>query len=193
MTTTSRLPLPTRLAITAFVTKRLTVQKGQILNSDAEISTQIRELLDWDIRVNSSLVEVRTHEQVVHLSGTVSTATEKNHTIAMAYQTGACRVDARDLLVACRARGSKPRRGKRSPRTDEAIVNAVRVALYRNSLGSETLVQAHEGIVTLAGTVSSLRARQGAEHDARHVVGVYDVHNLLKIRPKRLVPDADSR
>ncbi|OGX85407.1 hypothetical protein BEN47_14930 [Hymenobacter lapidarius] len=181
--------------VTTFVTERLTIQKGKILNSDEEITTQIRELLDWDIRVNSALVEVRTHEHVVHLAGTVGTATEKDHIIAIAYQTGATRVDARDLFVAYWALGSELRREKFAPRADAAIVNAVRGALHRNPRvrGSETLVQAHEGSVTLAGTVSNLRARQEAERDARHVVGVHDVHNLLKIRPKRLVPDADIR
>ena len=181
--------------VTTFVTERLTIQKGEIINSDAEITTQIRELLDWDIRVNSALVEVRTNAHEVHLAGTVGTATEKDHIIAMAYQTGATRVDARDLCVAYWALGSELRCEKFAPRADEDIVNAVRGAIHRNPRVrcSETLVQALDGIVTLAGTVSNLRARQEAERDARHVVGVYDVHNLLKIRPKRLVPDADIR
>ena len=181
--------------VTSFVTERLTIQKGEIVNSDAEITTQIRELLDWDIRVNSALVEVRTNEHVVHLSGKVGTATEKDHIIAMAYQTGATYVDARDLLVAYWALGSELRRVKFAPRADADIVDAVRGALHRNPRvrGAETLVQALDGIVTLAGTVSNLRARQEAERDARHVVGVGDVYNLLKIRPKRLVADDDIR
>jgi osmotically-inducible protein OsmY len=181
--------------VTILDTEHLTIQTGAVVNSDAEITTQIRELLDWDIRVNSALVEVRTNEQVVHLSGTVGTATEKEHIIAMAHQTGATRVDARDLFVAYWALNSALRREKFAPRADEAISNAVRVAVCRNPRvrSAETLVQAHEGIVTLAGTVSNLRARQEAERDARRIVGVYDVHNLLKIRPKRLVPDADIR
>ena len=54
-------------------------------------------------------------------------------------------------------------------------------------------MQAHEGVVTLAGTVSNLRVKQAAEHDARHIVGVANVHNLLKVRPARLVPDDDLR
>jgi osmotically-inducible protein OsmY len=181
--------------VTTLITERLLIQQGEIMNSDAEITTQIREQLDWDIRVNSALVEIRTNEHVVHLSGTVGTATEKDHIVALAHQTGATRVDARDLFVAYWALGSELRRDKFAPRADEAIVNAVRLAIYRNPRVhcAEALVQAHEGIVTLAGTVSNLRARQEAERDARHIVGVLDVHNLLKIRPERLVPDADIR
>jgi osmotically-inducible protein OsmY len=181
--------------VTTFVTEHLTIQTGEVVNSDAEITTQIRELLDWDIRVNSALVEVRTNDHVVHLSGTVGTATEKNHIVGIAHQTGAIRVDARDLFVAYWALDSRLRREKFAPRVSEAMAEAVRVAIYHNPRvrSSETLVQAHEGIITLAGTVSNLRARQEAERDARRIVGVCDVHNLLKIRPKRLVPDADIR
>jgi osmotically-inducible protein OsmY len=56
----------------------LLVEWGKIENSDAEISTQIRELLAWDIRVNSALVDVETTGRVVHLRGTVGTAAEKH-------------------------------------------------------------------------------------------------------------------
>ena len=49
----------------------------------------------------------------------------------------------------------------------------------------------HNGIVTLTGAVSNLLAKQDAERDARHVVGVWDVHNLLKVRTHRFIPDAN--
>ncbi|WP_165768416.1 BON domain-containing protein [Hymenobacter amundsenii] len=158
--------------VTTFATEHLTIQKGEILNSDTEITTQIQELLDWDIRVNSALVEVRTNEHVVHLSGTVGTATERDHIIAIAYQAGATRVDARDLFVAYWALGSELRRSKFAPRPDEAIVAAVHRVIQRNPRvrAAETSVQVREGIVTLTGTVSNLRARQEAERAARHVV-----------------------
>jgi osmotically-inducible protein OsmY len=181
--------------VSTYVTERLTIQEGEIVNSDEEITTQIRELLDWDIRVNSALVEVRTNEQVVHLSGTVGTATEKSYIIAVAYQTGAIRVDARDLFVAYWALDGELRRAKFAPRADEAIVEAVRGAVCRNPRiqCTEALVQVHNGVVTLAGTVHNLRARQEAETDARLVVGVSDVYNLLKVRPERVMSDADIR
>jgi osmotically-inducible protein OsmY len=47
----------------------------------------------------------------------------------------------------------------------------------------------HKGVVTLSGAVSNLRAKQEAKRDARHVVGVGDVHNLLKVRTDRFIPD----
>ncbi|MDB5236438.1 MAG: hypothetical protein JWR44_3431, partial [Hymenobacter sp.] len=157
--------------------------------------TQIRAFLDWDICVNSALVEVRTNEQVEHLSGTVGTATEKARIIATAYQSGATRVDARDLFVAYWALGREIRREKFAPKTDESIAEAVRDTFRHNPRvwTSETMVQVHHGVVTLAGTVGNLRTKQHAEQDARHVVGVVNVHNLMKVRPARLVPDEDIR
>ncbi|QKG55181.1 BON domain-containing protein [Hymenobacter sp. BRD128] len=56
-------------------------------------------------------------------------------------------------------------------------------------LSYQPLVAVHNGVVTLSGVVSNLRAKQDAERDARHVVGVWDVHNLLKVRTKRFIPD----
>ncbi|MGY3090945.1 osmotically-inducible protein OsmY [Hymenobacter sp. UYAg731] len=174
---------------------QLAIRGGKIRNSDEEITTQVRERLAQDIRVNGALLVVGTTEQVVHLSGTVGTAAEKDRLIALAYQTGAMRVDARDLFVAYWALDRAIRREKFSPTTDAAICAAVRATLRFNPRvrSAETLVQVLDGVVTLAGTVRNLRIRQEAEQDARQVVGVANVHNLLKVRPAQLVPDENIR
>ena len=179
--------------VRGYEAEQLMIRGGAILNSDEEITAQIRERLDWDIRVNGALVVVRTDEQVVHLSGTVGTAAEKDRLLAIAYQAGATRVDARDLFVAYWALGRAIRREKFAPKTDAAIGAAVRATLRFNPRvrSAETLVQVLDGVVTLAGTVRNLRTRQEAEQDARHVVGVANVHNLLKVRPAELVPDEE--
>ena len=57
--------------------EEVVIRWGELHNSDDEITTQIRELLDWDIRVNSALVEIRTDDRTVHLAGTVGSAAEK--------------------------------------------------------------------------------------------------------------------
>lgn len=104
----------------------------------------------------------------------------------------------RELLDwASSARGgpSSERRNKQfAPHADAHIISAVRLAIRHNPrvYGAATLVQALGGVVTLAGTVSDLRARQEAEHDARHVEGVHEVHNLLKIRPDYIMTAAET-
>ncbi|WP_310394192.1 BON domain-containing protein [Hymenobacter sp.] len=172
-------------------TDELTIQWGEVQNSDEETTTQIRELLDWDIRVHSALVEIRTYDRVVHLAGTVGSAAEKAQVVATAYQAGARRVEARDLFVAYWALTPELRRSKYASRTDSEISQAV-LDTFRfdpRVLSYQPTVLVHHGIVTLSGAVSNLRAKQDAERDARDVVGVWDVHNLLKVRTTRFIPD----
>jgi osmotically-inducible protein OsmY len=177
--------------VEAIRAERLFVRSPEVVHSDEQITTQLRELLDWDVRLDGALVAVRTSQQAVQLSGTVGSAAEKARVVALAYQSGAARVDARDLSVAYWTRGREQRRAPAASQTDESIAQAVHKALLLNPRvrSSETLVQVRHGVVTLAGTVSTLRTKQEAEQDARHVAGVRDVHNLLKVRTEQSVPD----
>jgi osmotically-inducible protein OsmY len=79
------------------------------------------------------------------------------------------------------------RREKFTPRLDEEVAQAVRDTLNRDprTHAFPLLVHVRDGVATLAGIVSSLGAQHAAEQDARHVVGVWDVHNLLRVRPER--------
>ena len=172
-------------------TEEVVIQWGEVHNSDDEITTQIRELLDWDIRVNSALVDIRTHERVVHLAGSVGSAAEKAHVVTTAYQAGANHVDDRDLFVAYWALNHELRRTKYAARSDQDIARAI-LDTFRfdpRVLSYQPTVLVHNGIVTLSGAVSNLRAKKDAERDARDVVGVWDVHNLLKVRTTRFIPD----
>ncbi len=173
----------------------LTIHRGKVFNSDEEITIQIEQRLNWDIRVNSALVHVRTLSQNVYLTGKVGTADEKARIVAIAYQTGAAHVDARDLDVAYWALGPELRRDKFAYKTDGAIADAVRDTFRYDPrvLSSEALVSVREGVVTLTGTVSNLLAKRAAEQDARNVVGVWDVHTLLKVRAERHSPDGEIR
>ena len=177
------------------IADELTIRWAEIQNSDEEISTQIRELLAWDIRVFSNELVVRTNDRVVHLSGTVGTAAERAQVVAVAYQAGATLVDARDLFVAYWAISGELRREKFAQRSDEDIAQAVRDTFRYDPrvLSYQPVVVVHNGVVTLTGQVSSLRAKQSAECDARHVVGVWSVHNLLKVRTRWFTPDVAVR
>ena len=170
---------------------RLHVRGGELLNSDEEITAQIQALLAWDIRVKSNLVNIRTSNGVVHLTGTVGTAAERDQVVATAYLAGARRVDARDLFVAIWALDKGLRREKFMPKPDEAVAEAVRDVLrYDPRVRSfDPSVHVREGVVMLAGTVSNLKARLAAEQDAGNVVGVWDVHNLLQVQVPSSVPD----
>jgi osmotically-inducible protein OsmY len=174
---------------------QLTTGSSHLPQSDQEITSQIQELLDWDIRLKNNLVQVRTTGRVVCLTGTVGSAAAKARIEAMAYAAGATRVDDRNLVVARWALEQGARADDAGPRTDDEIARAVRETFRRDPrlVAFEPLVQAHDGVVTLVGLASNLRARHAAEQDARHVVGVAEVHNLVKVRSDRFWPDTDVR
>jgi osmotically-inducible protein OsmY len=177
------------------IRNKLNVRGGDISNSDAEISTQLRALLDWDIRVQSELVTVRVDHGVVHLEGTVGTAAEHEFVVTAAYLAGAARVDARDLFVARWALDPGLRRQKFAARADEDVAQAVRDVLRLDPRvrAFHPTVHVRAGVVTLAGTVDNLRAQHTAALDAENVVGVREVHNLLQVETHYPTPDAATR
>ncbi|RAK69998.1 BON domain-containing protein [Hymenobacter edaphi] len=174
---------------------KLDVHRGEITNSDSEITVQIRELLNWDIRVQSELVSIRTAHGVVHLAGTVGTPAERDFAVATAYQAGATHVNARDLFVARWALDKSLRREKFVRRADEDVAQAVRDALRLDPRvrAFGPTVRVRDGVATLAGAVSNLLAQQAAERDAENIVGVREVHNLLQVATHYPAPDAATQ
>ena len=71
------------------------------------------------------------------------------------------------------------------PGPAQDLAQVVRKSLESDGriISSQLLVQAYDGVVTLAGTVCHQGARWCAEQDARGVPGVSSVRNLLKVRP----------
>ncbi|OON69942.1 BON domain-containing protein [Hymenobacter sp. CRA2] len=174
---------------------KLNLRDDEVSNTDADLITQIRAVLDWDIRVQSELVSIRAHEGVVHLEGTVGTAAERDFAVTTAYQAGARRVDARDLFVARWALDPALRPQKFAAAPDEDVAEAVRDALRLDPRvrAFAPTVHVRDGVVTLAGTVGNLLAQRTAEQDAENVVGVREVHNLLQVETHYPAPDAATR
>ncbi|GAB3586633.1 BON domain-containing protein [Hymenobacter daeguensis] len=159
--------------------------------TDADLTAQLQDLLHWDMRVGKTLVQVRFSDGVAHLGGTVGSLAVKRHVESLAFELGAVRVDGRNLCVARGALEPGLGREEAPAHSDEAIAQAVHDAFRHDPRlqQMEPLVQVHAGVVTLVGIVDSLRARACAEHDARHVAGVGEVHNLLKVRTDQFWPD----
>ena len=171
---------------------RLVVRGGPETAADEDIAAHIRNCLAWDLRVKSALVDIAADHGVVHLSGTVGTAAEFDHVLATAYRAGATSVETAQLQVAPWALDKVLRHQRFASKPDEAVAQAVRDALRydpRCQPDSPT-VQVEQGTVTLTGTVGNLRARRAAGQDARNVLGVKEVRNLLQVSPA--VPVADD-
>lgn len=177
------------------IEKRLNTRDEDVTNSDKEIKTQLLELLEWDIRIKPDLITIQVNQGVVTLIGTVGTATEHDRVVATAYLVGATQVDASNLFVAQWAMEKTLRRQQFTVKADEEVAQAVRDILSHDPRvrAFNPIVHVREGVVTLAGTVSNLRARQAAEQDAYNVVGVREVHNLLQVRIYLPSPDASIK
>ncbi|MGY2132504.1 BON domain-containing protein [Hymenobacter sp. HD11105] len=176
---------------------QLIIRDGETAKSDEEITTQLRALLEWDIRVKNNLITIQTDHGAVELSGAVGTTTERDHLITLAYLVGATHVNTHNLLVAPWALDTALRQEKFAPHADEEIAQAVRDVLHYDprigSAAASVQVRVHGGVVMLAGSVDSLAAKRAAEQDADNVVGVAGVHNLLQVRASYPSPDATIR
>ncbi|NGZ02754.1 MAG: hypothetical protein CV090_06860 [Nitrospira sp. WS238] len=158
--------------------------------TDKEIQTDIEARLRSDVFLTDDTILVRTSGGNVELLGNVGSALEKARATRLASVMGVHSVNA-DLLNVERRTRDQMRRTHRAHPSDSDIKRAVRDAfLYDPHVWAfDPDVQVRFGIVTLRGVVDNLEAKQAAETDAYHTIGVKSVRNYLKVRPVQHVDD----
>jgi osmotically-inducible protein OsmY len=151
--------------------------------TDHEIKSDIEQTLNWDIRVDDGLITVEVKNGKVTLTGTVGSAAEQSQAVVDSWVAGVQEVNDTNLIISKWARDEVMRDDKYVAKTDAAIKKAVKDAfLYDPRVVSfNPEVEVSNGKVTLTGVVDNLKARRAAEIDARNVVGVWKVDNLLKV------------
>jgi len=149
---------------------------------DAEIAGDVREVLDWDRRLDATNIGVNVVDGVVTLSGTVATLGEKRIAIEDAWRVKGVRAVRDDLVVHPLAM-----------RTDGDIAADVVNALRFDHRVDERHIRVHvaDAIVTLTGDVGSIAEKRAAEEDAWYTAGVADVINELVVAPLPMRPDED--
>ena len=159
---------------------------------DNEIQAEIQRRLEWDARVDEKLISVTVENGQVTLQGTVGSAAEKHHIYSDAWVPGVQQVDDSGLEVKWWARDEMRRGHPCVSRSDEDLYTAISKAFqYDPRLASfNPQVTVKDGIVTLRGTVDSLRVKRAAEQDATNTVCVRRVKNHIKIRPP--TPPSDT-
>jgi osmotically-inducible protein OsmY len=167
--------------------------KARLDRDDADVAQDIRHRLAADLYLDAAQIEVTVADGRVALAGTVGTAAEKRRASESAWMSGVERVDDRQLEVDWRETDRLRRESPYEPRSDDAILTAVREALQMdprvNTANPQVTVE--NGVVTLIGAVDTLYAKQVAEEDARSTTGVWRVQNQLQLR-YRAVPPADE-
>jgi osmotically-inducible protein OsmY len=153
--------------------------------SDAELTSEIRALLDWDVRLAPRLLTVDVSDGKVVLAGSVGSVFERDLATTLAWVQGVTEIDTSQVEVEWWLRDEMRRDrvpgGFSDSQIREAIERALLVEPRVKSLDIETTVD--NGTARLRGHVDNLKARQAAAQAARNTVGVDRVENLLKVRP----------
>ena len=160
--------------------------------TDPEITADVKARLQWDIWINGGLVNASAKDGKVTLTGTVGSAISKSRAADDAWVNGVTSVDDSALKVDPNARQDANRKLETAIKSDSEIKQAVDAALRldpRVTVFSPD-VTVEGGVVILGGGVGNLKAKTAAEQDARNIVGVWRVDNLLKVRPKEWPSDS---
>jgi len=161
--------------------------------TDSEIEADIKARLQWDVWINGSMINTAVKAGKVTLTGTVGSAISKSRASDDAWINGVSDVDASGLTVEPWAREEVRRRMKFAERADTEIMQSVLAAFHLDPRVSafSPSVNVEGGVVILGGAVGNLKAKTAAEQDARNVVGVWQIDNLLKVRSKVRPTDAE--
>jgi osmotically-inducible protein OsmY len=171
---------------------------------DKEIQKEIEQRFAWDVRLDDELVSVRVKNGSVALSGTIGSAYEKSLARRDAWINGVTEVDDKNLSVDWWSRDQMQRQTPWPELDDEEIRTAIKDALLYDPrlYAFRPNVSINNGVATLTGAVSNLKAKRAAAQTAMNTVGVLRVKNYLKVRPvaprtdkeiKRDIADAMSQ
>jgi len=161
--------------------------------ADSEIRKEIQYRYKNDVRLSADHCNVTVNDGEVSLSGSVGSVTEKRLAYNKAWVIGVEAVDDSKLAVKWWLGNELTRKDYYADRSDKRIETGIVKMFYYDprvyTYNPEVYVE--NGVVTLSGVVDNVEARRSAERDAKNVVGVKQVKNLLKVRPKT-VPDNAS-
>lgn len=154
--------------------------------SDFEIREEIKKALRWDALVDDALIDVSVEDGKAILTGTVGSAAEKTRAESIAWVANVRSVDTEGLRVEWWSRDQRLRKGKYGEMSDAEVKAAIVDAMLYDPrvISTHVDVTVDNGSVTLRGTVDDLKEKRVAASDARNVVGVWTVNNLIKVVPK---------
>ncbi|MEX2492453.1 MAG: BON domain-containing protein [Nitrospirales bacterium] len=161
------------------------IAKPATNRDDSEIEADIVRHLQSDVWVDEGLIGIMVEQGRVTLTGTVGSLAEKQAAFGDAWVSGVTEVSVDRLKVEWWARDrmlKDPANAIVSTTEKEA---AVRIALsYDPRLQkSDISVRVMDGTAILGGLVNNLATKQAAENTARSTVGIWQVRNLIKVRP----------
>jgi osmotically-inducible protein OsmY len=162
--------------------------------TDAAIAADVKVALQWDIWLNGDSIYSEVKNDEVTLKGTVGTEAAKLRAVADVSVIGVSAVNDSRLQVSGWGPDDMRRNSAHPVRTDVEIKHAVESAFRRDPRVAPFSpdVSVDGGVVTLSSSVDNLKAKTAACHDARNIVGVRSVDNLLLVRPSNSPQDGET-
>ncbi|HEX2943390.1 MAG TPA: BON domain-containing protein [Rhodopila sp.] len=144
---------------------------------DTALRHAVTEELEWAPHVDASRIQVAVHDGIVHLSGYVSSLTEKKAASRTIWHLEGV-TGVRDEIVVQPAEGHR--------HADEELSRRARQVLDWDAVipARQIEVASEGGVVTLSGTVNDAYQRAEAEQRVQHLAGVVHVENRIAIRPR---------
>jgi len=151
---------------------------------DAELQSAITQLFEFSAILDDADLKVSVKEGGAVLTGIVGSSLQKTYATELASDAGAQSVDDQGIKVSWRKSNPELRTRRYKEATDEQIQAAVgrTFKLDPRLLSYSLQVKVAKGTVTLTGDVGNLAAKEAAERDARHPIGVRTVDNHLRVR-----------
>ncbi len=179
------------------VRNNLTINYAQ-KRTDAEVSADIQAVLDWDVWTTGYPIRVAVKDGQVTLSGEVGSVVERSRVYSDAWVNGVLSVDDAGVKINPLARENLKRRITKAARSDIEIKKAVEASLRMDPRVSPYTsminITVEKGAVILDGVVENRKADDAAGRDARDIVGVSRVDDVLSVRPALNLPgDADTQ
>lgn len=149
------------------------------------IREQVREQLEWDVRVNDDNISVSVSDGIVTLSGTVTSAAARSAAVASAWTVAGVRdvVSRLDVVAADQ------------PALDTGLARVVENSLELDpDIRIDDLeVVEEDGVVELFGSVDEAWMADEAQNIAQNTIGVRDVENNLVVVPPEERTDVEIR
>jgi osmotically-inducible protein OsmY len=144
------------------------------MKTDTEIRKDVEAELEWDPSIDAAAVAVTVKGGIVTLGGRLTSLSQKLAAEAAAQRVAGVKGVAVEIDVALP--GS-------SMRTDAEIAATAGEALRWNNFapGEQIRVMVEKGVLTLSGDVGWAYQRKAAEEAVRHLCGVRDVVNTVRI------------
>ncbi len=161
--------------------------------TDEEIREDVLYRLKADPFIFEDVIAVTVLNGEVTLSGTVGSPAELKRAKNLSRVAGVEYVDADELAIKHWAYEEMKGEYGKPVLSDEETERIVKKAFRFDPRLAEFIidVDANNGVVTLSGIVSNLKAKRIAEDDARNTSGVWRVVNEIKVRPVTLPTDSE--